>query len=507
MSDVPERSREPERLLEIVNVGKSFGRTRALDSVSLDLRAGEVHVLAGENGAGKSTLIRILSGVYGDYTGELRVGGRAVRFHGPAQAVRAGIATIHQELSLLPNLSVADNFLLVRAGGALQPHGRRHAREHARGLLAKLGLTLDPDARVETLSLGDRQLVEIARALGQNAKVLIMDEPTSALSEPEVERLFETIDALRAAGTGILYISHRMDEIYRLGDRISVLRDGRCLFTRPAAELPRNELVLAMLGKDLASERLERATEPSAEPLLSVRDLGRARAPAIHGLSFEVRRGEIVGIAGLQGSGAAETVHALFGHLTPVTGSISVDGQTYVPKSPRAAIARGIVLLPSDRRLSVFTALSVARNATLSSLPSFSRFGVIQKQRERTTLAERAPELKLKAPSFSAPAAELSGGNQQKLALLRCLLTQPSLLLLDDPTRGVDVGAKAEIHALFEALSRRGIGILLHSTDLEELCRVCDRVMVLFQGRLVTTVERAELTRERLLAPIMGARA
>jgi ribose transport system ATP-binding protein len=495
-------------LLELKAVSKSFGSTRALDGVSFDLRAGEVHVLAGENGAGKSTLIKILSGVYPDYAGELVVAGVAQRFASPVHARRAGIATIHQELSLVPCLSVADNFLLASEGRAFALPRRKELFARARELLEAVGLALDPEVRVEALTLGDRQLVEIARALGQSARVLVMDEPTSALTEPEVERLFEQLSLFREAGTGILYISHRMEEIYRLADRITVLRDGRHQLTREKHELSREELVHAMVGKGvLALPRARRAQVQASPPLLDVRNLGNDPPGALAELSFTLGRGEILGLAGLKGSGTTEALYALFGGPRAARGTLTLEGRAYAPAAPRAAMKRGVALLPSDRARSVFPELRVRENATLSALRRFSRGGWVERAREQAAVRERAGKVALKAASLEAPARALSGGNQQKLALLRCLLLEPCLLLLDDPTRGVDVGARAEIYELLGALAARGVGVVLASTDLDELCEVCDRVLVLFRGRLFATLERERLTRESLVPKVMGAEA
>ena len=494
-------------VLELEGLSKSFGKTQALKGVSLELHPGEVHVLAGENGAGKSTLIKILSGVYDDYGGELRVDGKRTRFASPVAARRAGIATIHQELSLVPALSVADNFELVTPGAAFSLRARRSLAAGVRESLARVRLELAPDTPVEALALGERQLVEVARALAENARVLVMDEPTSALSEPEVERLFASISELRKSGVGILYISHRMDEIYRSADRISVLADGRLSLTRERQSLPPAELVQAMVGRDLPSALRGRAQDEAVLPLLNVEGLATFPPSPLAELSFELRPGEVLGLAGLQGSGAAEALELLFGGLPRRTGRVFLEGREYRPTTPREALARGVAFLPSDRGLSVFPELSVLHNATLSSLARFSRRALVDRGRERSVVSERSAELALKAPSLTAPASALSGGNQQKVALLRCLLAEPRLLLLDDPTRGVDVGARAEIHALLETLSERGVGILVRSTELDELCRICDRVLVLFQGRLFATLERVELSRERLAPKVMGAPA
>jgi ribose transport system ATP-binding protein len=499
--------------LELRGVSKSFGATRALSGVSLALFPGEVHVIAGENGAGKSTLIRILSGVYASYEGELRLDGVAVQFREPAEAKAAGIATIHQELSLIPSLSITDNLLLARAGRAWAPVSRVHARAEVRRLLTWLGLELDPDAAVETLPFSARQLLEIGRAISEEARVLILDEPTSALSEPEAERLFARLEELRASGTSIVYISHRMDEIYRLAQRISVLRDGALVLTCPIAELSQTDLVLAMVGQALTGEQSRaragavRFSAARSSAALTVRGLGCFAEPRFESLSFELRPGAIVGLAGLRDSGAQNALRVLAGALRPSSGRVLLGEVEYQPASPAAALARQVAFLPADRRDSVFSELSVLSNATLSALDRFTRWGFVERRREREAVSARASELRIKAPGLTAPASALSGGNQQKLALLRCLLSEPKWLLLEDPTRGVDVAAKHEIYELIRTFAARGMGVLLYSSELDELCSLCDRGLVLFRGRLVASLGAGELTRAHLLAALMGKAA
>jgi ABC-type sugar transport system ATPase subunit len=492
--------------LQICGISKSFGATRALAGVSLSLFPGEVHVIAGENGAGKSTLIRILSGVYSSYEGELRLDGAKVRFHSPAEAKAAGIATIHQELSLVPSLSITDNLLLARSGRAWSPIVRANVRAEARELLASLELELDPDAAVESLPFSARQLLEIGRAISAEARVLILDEPTSALSQPEAERLFARVERLRLAGASIVYISHRMEEIYRLAQRISVLRDGALVVSREASALSPDELVTAMVGRSLARDELPRAASAgSSTPLLTARDLCSREQPRLERVSFDLFRGEVVGLAGLRDSGAHAALRVLAGVVQPSAGTLSLEGLPYRPQDPGGAFARGVAFLPADRGESVLGELSVLWNATLSSLGRFSRSGFVEQRREREVIGVRARELRLKTPALTAPARALSGGNQQKLALLRCLLSEPKCLLLEDPTRGVDVAAKSEIYELIRALAERGVAVLLYSSELDELCTLCDRVLVLFRGQLLASLRQSELTRSRLLSALMGA--
>ena len=502
-------------LVELLRVSRSFGGTVALDGVSMTIRAGEVHVLAGENGAGKSTLIRVLSGADQGYTGTLNLRGRPVRLPNPRAARRLGIATIHQELSLLPNLSATENLLLAAEGRPWARAERNTARTRALAAFARIGLELDPDLEVGRLSLGERQLVEIARALDQDARLVIMDEPTSALTDAEAARLFDAIAHLRRETAGVLYISHRMDEIARLADRVSVLRDGKLVRTSPAAELSRDELVFSMLGRRLeaAAKALDRAL-PAKPARLVLSDVslgppraGRVRSRSLSGVSFELHAGEILGLTGLAGSGAERVLALLSGDEQPSRGRVTLDGEAYAPDEPRAAFTRGVAFLLNDRKQSVLANLRVFENVTLSSLPRHSPFGVLRRARELAALARERARVRVKARAPHAFAGELSGGNQQKLAVLRCLLTKPRLLLLDDPTRGVDLGARAELHALFEELARDGLAVLVHGTDLDELCTLCHRVLVFRRGHVAAELAGAALTREQLLAAQSGGDA
>jgi ABC-type sugar transport system ATPase subunit len=492
--------------LSLRNVSKSFGNVRALDNVSFDVHPGEVHVLAGENGAGKSTLIKILSGVHGDYEGDVVVDGDVRRFASPVAATSAGIATIHQELSLVGSLSVADNLLFGSPGRALSLVRRRSARERAATLLSTFGLAVDPDALVETFGFAERQLFEIARALGQRARLYVMDEPTSALAEPDAERLFSHIHRLVAGGASVVYISHRIEEMKRLARRITVLRDGRHVVTRFASEMTQSELVRALAGREERPQAPAATASTAPDPLLEARGLTHP-AGRFRDVTFALGTGEILGVAGLEGAGGGALVHALAGADGALEGSARLGGAPYRPSSPRAALRAGVALVPGDRALSVFSAMSVTHNGTLSSLARYSPRLVLERERERADVERERARLRLRAPSLDAPAASLSGGNQQKLALARCLLAGPRLLLLDDPTRGVDVGAKVEIHELLRELARSGTSMLFRSTELDELLAVAARVLVFHRGRLVETLAGSELTRERVLGGMLGAAA
>ena len=499
----------PSPVVSLTKVSKTFGRTRALDAVSLDLLPGEIHVLAGENGAGKSTLIRVLSGIYQDYQGELRLAGRAQRFAGPSEAAAAGVATIHQELSLVGSMTVADNLALGRTGRAWTFVRRAAERRRACHALVAVGLDIDPDHRVEAFPLATRQLIEVARALAREAQVLVMDEPTSALNEAEAERLFERVEHLRDEGQAVLYISHRMEEIERLADRISVLRDGRLVRTAAAAELGRDELVRTMVGRDLDGPTPLGAAPASDGPCLEVTGL-TVPAPQGQGghrvtdLSLTLGRGEIVGLAGLQGSGASALLYALFGAVPWTAGTMVLQGRAMARPSPKDCIDAGLILLSGDRGLSLVRDLSVIDNAALSSLRRFSPAGWLRQGPLRRAVARRTEQLRVDAPSLEAPVWQLSGGNQQKVALARAMLTQPKVLLLDEPTRGIDIGAKQDVYELITAAAREGVAILLVSSELDELTRLCHRILVMARGKVVAEHGRDPFSRRRIINAALG---
>ena len=493
-------------------IRKSFGLVEVLHGVDFEVLPGEVHVLAGENGAGKSTLVKILSGVYPDYSGELLLEGRPTRFSNPSDAARAGIATIHQEFSLVPTMSVADNLFLgrevIRRFGRVD-FGAQMAEAYR--LLADAHLECRPDQLAEELALASRQMLEIVRALARNSRLVVFDEPTSALSEPEAESLFARIDALKRQGRAVIYITHRMEEIYRLADRISVLRDGSIVGAATPDRLPPAALVSLIVGRDLAAARAPEL-RPDGDTVLDVRDLRVAHASVasravVDGVSFTVGRGEILGLAGLQGSGASEVLHAVFGALGErTTGSATLHGAPFAMRSPQHSVERGVVLLASDRTtLGLAPDMSVLHNISLSSLGRFSaRFGWVQRKAERELVLVSARRFALKAPSLDAPVRLLSGGNQQKACLARCLLAEPRVLLLDEPTRGIDVGAKADIYRLMGDWAQRGIAMVLITSELDELLALADRILVLHRGRIVSALHRETASKDAILGAAMG---
>ncbi|TCO53079.1 sugar ABC transporter ATP-binding protein [Actinocrispum wychmicini] len=496
-------------LVELAAISKSYGGVRACRNVDFAVRAGEVHALLGENGAGKSTLMRVLSGDLADYEGTVTVDGQPVRFHGPADAQRAGIAMIHQELDLVPGLSVADNIFLGREPRTrLRTLDRRAMLRETRNLLRRTGIDLDPRRPVGDLRTGEQQLVSIAKALSLDAKVLIMDEPTSALSVAEVDRMFTVITELRRAGAGIVYISHRMDEIGRIADRATVLRNGSVVAQFDAREMTAEGAAEAMIGRPVQTmfahdPAAQGATLLEVDGLVVPRHRSGRRDPA--GISLTVRHGEIVGLAGLLGSGRTELLETLFGAGGSWRGSIRLDGKPIRPRSPRHAVRLGLAFVPEDRRISGLALdHSVLANTVLSIVDRIARFGVVSRRQEMSETTRMVHDLRVKLGSVRDPVSALSGGNQQKVVFGRMLLTEPSLLLLDEPTRGVDVGAKAEIYQLLGRLAEGGMGVLLASSELAELVGVCDRVIVLRGGQNVAELPTAHAGEAELLAASMG---
>ena len=493
--------------LEMRAITKNFGGVHALRGVTVTAHAAEVHAICGENGAGKSTLMKILAGAITDYDGQILLDGREVKFAGPRDAEDAGIRIIYQELNLVPELSVAANIFLGREKrhrlGWLDD---RAMEAETRRLFERLGTPIAPRARVGDLRIGDQQMVEIAKALAFDAAIVIMDEPTSALSDAEVARLFRVIDDLRRHGTTVLYISHKMNEVFTLSDRVTVLRDGQFVASAARAETQPGQVVRWMVGREIAAMHYEphpisdkAVLQVDGLSLPSPPDSGR---PALRDLRFAVRAGEVLGIAGLLGAGRTELLEALFGAGSgpPTTGTILLDGHPVRFHDPGEAIAAGIALVTEDRKtLGLFNEMTVAENITIAHLNALTRGGLIDRRAESRAVRESIERLSIKTTGGHALVTSLSGGNQQKCILARWLLTNPRVLLLDEPTRGIDVGAKAEIYVLIRRLASQGMAILMTSSELPELLTVSDRIIVLCEGRITAELPRAEASEESIM--------
>jgi rhamnose transport system ATP-binding protein len=491
-------------LLAARSIRKTYPGIRALDGVSFDLAAGEVHALVGGNGAGKSTLIKVMSGAVAPDSGTVEVAGTAVGAMTPAIARSLGIAVIHQQPALFGHLTVAENIAFARE----DRRGWRRIdwtarRRVAAELLARVGASIDPERLVETLSMPEQQLVEIAKAIGADARVLIMDEPTAALSDREVARLFETIRRLRSEGAGIVYISHRLEEVFALADRVTVLRDGRTVSTQPREGLTPSALIGMMIGRELAAIFPKRDVA-RGEVALELRGL-TCVATGVRDVSLTVHGGEILGLAGLVGSGRTELAGTIFG-LTPAdSGELLVRGTAALVRSPADAIRHGIAYVPEDRRQhGVVPEMPVSENVSLASLEQVSTRGLIDRAAERSQAEGYVQQLHIKTASVSQHVESLSGGNQQKVALAKWLATRPSILILDEPTQGVDVGSKAEIHGLMQEMAARGHAILMISSELPEILGMSDRIAVMRNGTLAGVLPRAEATQERVMEMALG---
>jgi ribose transport system ATP-binding protein len=500
-------------LLEVVDVSKVFPGVRALDDVSFTLQAGEVHALVGENGAGKSTLIKVLTGVYQPDGGQLRYQDQQVSFGSPMDAQRAGISTIYQEVNLIPLMSVAHNLFLgreprTRFGTLDETRMNREASE----ILVRYGVTTDVRRQLGTLALGAQQMVALARAVMIDAKVVIMDEPTSSLEPREVDTLFGVIRDLHAQGIGIVYVSHRLDELYQICDAVTILRDGKVVHTGRLAELERIRLVSLMLGRDMSAVRREGATAFSGEatadagtpPVLQVTDLNSRRK--LHDITFDVKPGEVVGLGGLLGAGRSETIKAIAGAYPLDGGDIRVDGKDLKRPTTVSAVKAGIAIQPEDRKAEgIVAGLSVRENIALAILPRMAKLGVVSDAKIDAVVDKYMKRLQIKASSPHQRVGDLSGGNQQKVLLARLLATEPKVLLLDEPTRGIDVGAKAEVQSLIDELASEGLGVVLVSSDAEELIEGAGRVVVLRDGVVVGTLTGDRVTTEDLLSTIAAA--
>lgn len=496
-----------EALLDLSHISKSFPGVKALSDVHFNLVEGEVHALLGENGAGKSTLIKIISGVYKQDSGEMRLGGRVASFGSPREAQLMGVATIYQELSLYPELTVAENIFLGHA-----PRTRlgmidwRTLNNRAREILDSLDIhDMDVTAKVGAMTVGNRQRVEICKALSRDARILIMDEPTASLSEADVQRLFAIVRKLRERGVGIIYISHRMEEVFTLADRVTVLRDGQYVATKPVTETSHDDLISMMVGRTI-DQMFPKLDATIGKPVLEVRDL--VRRPLTKGVSFSLRAGEIVGLAGLVGSGRSEVAQVIFGINPAESGEIQIDGRPVRIRHPGEAMKLGIAYVPEDRGTQgLVRQMQVRENASMAMLRELSKGLFLDFRRERELAEQTVSDLSVRAYSIGQLVNKLSGGNQQKIVVGKWLARRPRVLIMDEPTRGIDVGAKAEIHRLMSQLAQQGMAVLMISSELPEVLGMSDRILVMRGGRVVAEFTREEATQEKVVTAMITDRA
>jgi rhamnose transport system ATP-binding protein len=502
-AEVPAAGAPTVAVLELRHAAKSFGPVKALIDGSVELRAGEVHALLGENGAGKSTLVKILAGVHQPDSGQLLVGGEEVTLNGPAAARAAGIAVIYQEPMLFPDLTVAENIYMgrqpVRAGRRID---RGAMNRDATEIFAQLGVVLDPVRPARGLSVADQQIVEIAKALSLNARVMIMDEPTAALSSVEVQRLFRVIAALSARGAAVMFISHRLEEVFAICQQVTIMRDGKFVLTAPTSELDVDTIIRSMIGRDLGDMYHKTGTVPG-EVVLEVDQL--VRESVFYDVSFKVRRGEVIALAGLVGAGRTEVARAIFGIDRRTSGSVRLLGKALPNGDPTAAMAAGIAFVPEDRRQQgLVMDLGIDHNVALASLHRLSKGGLIFRSAERRLAVTWAERLQLKYGRMRDLVSTLSGGNQQKVVLGKWLSRSPSLLIIDEPTRGIDVGTKAEVHRIIDELAAEGMAVLMISSELPEVLGVADRILVIHEGRLTGEFTRADATEDKIMRAASG---
>jgi len=485
-------------LLRMTGISKAFPGVQALDDVHLDAEAGTVHALMGENGAGKSTLMKVLAGIYRADAGRIELNGQEAHIPDSATALRLGIAMIHQELSPVPAMMVAENIYLGREPvNRFKLVDKKQMIADAQAVFDKWQIDINPRRVMKTLSVAQMQMVEIAKAISTDARLIIMDEPTSAITEREVEHLHRMIRSLRESGVAIIYITHKMDEVFKIADTVTVFRDGKHVATLPAAELDRQKLITLMVGREL-THLFPKEEVAIGEVVMSVR--GLTRHGVIEDISFDLRRGEILGLAGLMGAGRTEVLEAVFGVTSVDAGEITINGKPVTIKSPADAIEAGMGLLTEDRKLTgIMGALSVRDNMTIANLNRFSPGGILRKRQMEAACIAQRDALAIKTPSLAQLIKNLSGGNQQKVLVSRWLLTLPDVLMIDEPTRGIDVGAKSEIHRLMSGLAKEGKAILMVSSEMPEILGMSDRVLVMAGGRITAEFSRAEVTQEKVL--------
>lgn len=490
-----------QQILKVDGISKRYGGVHALNKVQFDLNYGEVHALVGENGAGKSTLIKVLGGIVPRDGGRIFFEGREVVYNTPAEAQTAGIAIIHQELSMMPSLTVMENLFMNRLSSRYGLINWSDLERRTHDALALVDLHADPHAMVKDLPISQRQMIEIARALTANAHLIIMDEPNSSLSDAETERLFELIRTLKARGIAIIYVSHKIEEVLRIADRITVFRDGMYVGTVHAQDATEDTVINMMVGRELDRSALS-VPEHLGEPVLEVRGL---TGHGFRDVTFDVHKGEIVAFSGLIGAGRSEVLRTIFGADHFTSGEIHFEGRPIRFKSPTDAIKHGIAMVQEDRKvLSLFMGMQIMHNVSMAQLPYMTRAGNINERRENTLVNDFVRKLDIRLPSVFSPVSSLSGGNQQKTVLARWLATNPKLLILDEPTHGVDVGAKAEIYELVRRLAREGVGIVLISSELPEVLALAHRIVVMHEGRITGILNHAEATEERLMAYATG---
>ena len=491
--------RSESYIVEMEHITKTFPGVKALDDVEFHLRAGEVMALLGENGAGKSTLVKIISGVYSRDSGSLKLFGQEIEGDlNPKHAQALGVSIIHQELNMCSHLTVAQNIFLghEHTKGSLLDNRSMH--DAAQTVLDSLEIDIDPDVLVGDLAVSKQQMVEIAKALQANAKVLIMDEPTSALTSVEINQLFSLIKSLKAKGVGIVYISHRLEELYHIVDSVTIMRDGKFIVEKPFAELSMNQIISHMVGREI-KEKFPRVETKQGKLILSVKNLNAGRM--VKDINFDLFEGEILGIAGLMGAGRTETTRAIFGADPKVSGSIELEGKVITISSPEDAISKGLVLAPEDRKKDgLCTKLSIRENIALPNLDRIcSKLGIINFKKERVIVDKVVKDLKVKLASFEADAAALSGGNQQKVVVGKWLARNSKVIMFDEPTRGIDVAAKVEIYQLMNQLKQNGIGVLFISSEMPEVLGIADRIIVMCDGRITGELMREEATQEKIL--------
>jgi inositol transport system ATP-binding protein len=494
-----------EYALEMKRISKSFPGVRALDEVSLYVKKGTVHALMGENGAGKSTLMKILAGIYKPDKGELFLKGEKVELNNPRDALRSGVSMIHQELSFVSEMTVSDNIFLGREPtiGRSKVIKKKEQRERARKLFQQLKIELDPDKKMSLLSVSDKQMVEIVKAVSNQADIIVMDEPTSAITDREVEKLFEIIKMLTSQGKSIIYISHKMDEIFKIADEITVLRDGCYIDSKKAVELNQDLLISLMVGREL-KEVYQTKTTKTENVFMEVKNL--TRKSYFENISFSVHQGEVIGIAGLVGAGRTEVVESIFGVNPPHSGEIYINQKKVVHKHPKHAIKNGIALVTEDRKQTGLNLTgSVRDNISLVNLKKFTSFkNIISRKKENSAVDQQITSLKIKTPNRNMLVKNLSGGNQQKIVIAKWLLNHPDILILDEPTRGIDIGAKAEIYKIIYDFASMGKSVIVISSEMPELFGICDRIIVMSEGKLTGEFTREEFDQEKVMACCAG---